>query len=146
MIIIGYPGIGKSTLGGSHNYIDLESSNFSKDNENWYEDYCNVAEDLSRQGFKIFVSSHEIVQKRLLNSEEDVIACFPIEKLYEEWAKRLSERFRKDPSKKNENAAMFIYKFGKTAIASLRKAGFDNVEIKSMDYNLRALIEEKILS
>ena len=67
MIIIGYQGIGKSTLSARNlKYVDLESSNFWFDDPetkqrvrhfNWYEMYCNVAEYLSRQGYVVFVSS-----------------------------------------------------------------------------------------
>lgn len=48
MIIVGYPCIGKSTYAAGHPYraIDLESSNFVKD-DNWVKSYCNVAIDLS---------------------------------------------------------------------------------------------------
>ena len=66
MIVIGYQGIGKSTLAARNlKYIDLESSNFWFDDpetkqrvrhSNWYEMYFNVAEDLSRQGYVVFVS------------------------------------------------------------------------------------------
>ena len=49
MIIIGYPGIGKSTLAVQHlGYIDLESSNFKVDGikiEGWQEIYCNILND-----------------------------------------------------------------------------------------------------
>ena len=88
MIIIGYQGIGKSTLAASElKYIDLESSNFwFYDSEtkqkvrhsNWYEMYCNVAENLSRQGYIVFVSSHQPVRERLLKSKEYVVVCVPL--------------------------------------------------------------------
>lgn len=48
MIVVGYPGIGKSTLcQHRENCIDLESSCFDKSNKNWYKDYCNVAVDFT---------------------------------------------------------------------------------------------------
>lgn len=72
MIIIGYPGIGKSTLAGKdHKFIDLESSNFKIEDErseDWYKVYCKVAEDLSRQGYIVFVSSHLAVREALRGS------------------------------------------------------------------------------
>lgn len=107
MIVIGYQGIGKSTLARKNlRYVDLESSYFrfsgldncrvhsnneKKENlvngildlvaefekENLYEVYCNVAENLSRQGYTVFVSSHQPVRERLLKSEEYVIVCVP---------------------------------------------------------------------
>lgn len=56
MIFIGYQGIGKSTLAGYNRYIDLESGNFwinGKRDENWYIPYCNIAEHLSEQGYRV---------------------------------------------------------------------------------------------
>ena len=66
MIIVGYPCIGKSTYAAGHPYraIDLESSNFVKD-DNWVKSYCNVAIDLSRQGHVVFVSSHRSEERRV---------------------------------------------------------------------------------
>ena len=67
MIIIGFPGIGKSSVTRAYDgdtnttsYIDLESSNFVKD-DNWVEEYCNLAIDLDLQGYNVFVSSHKEV-------------------------------------------------------------------------------------
>ena len=53
MIVIGYQGIGKSTLVKECNsYIDFESSNFKINGERpegWEQMYCEAALDLSRQ-------------------------------------------------------------------------------------------------
>lgn len=104
MIIIGYQGIGKSTLAARNlKYIDLESSNFWFDDpetkqrvrhSNWYEMYCNVAEDLSRQGYVVFVSSHQPVREKLSNSKEYVIACVPSLDLKDQWIEKLHIRFK----------------------------------------------------
>ena len=90
MIIIGYPGIGKSTLAGQNNYIDLESSNFwnkGKRPDDWYIYYCNIALDLSRQGYVVFVSSHEAVRNRLKYAitDERIICIYPSLELKDEW-------------------------------------------------------------
>ena len=59
MIVIGYQGVGKSTLAGKdYRFIDLESGCFWVDGPNgervraddWYKAYCQVAVDLSDQG------------------------------------------------------------------------------------------------
>ena len=69
MIIIGYQGIGKSTLANCNlNYVDLESSNFYIDGkraDDWYKPYCKIAEHLSQQGYYVFVSSHKVVRDEL---------------------------------------------------------------------------------
>ena len=53
MIVIGYQGIGKSTLAGrDHKFIDLESGNFWVDGkraDDWYKPYCQIAEHLSKK-------------------------------------------------------------------------------------------------
>ena len=89
MIIIGYPGVGKSTLAGRYKeYIDLESSNWNgPDNtkpDNWWWSYGKVAEDLSRQGYRVFVSCHPSVQKYFEESNEYVMVLYPSLELKEE--------------------------------------------------------------
>ena len=60
-IIIGYPGVGKSTAASDYfNLIDLESSFFLKTNPLWADEYYSLAFDLYKQGFKVCVSSHNI--------------------------------------------------------------------------------------
>ena len=50
MIIIGYLGVGKSTVSSKHeNYIDFDSSMFPKD-AGWEESYVERAVALSEQG------------------------------------------------------------------------------------------------
>ena len=104
MIIIGYQGIGKSTLGGKCGCIDLESSSFYITGErdpNWYEVYCKIAESLSRQGYVVFVSSHKEVQDRLEKSKEYICAIYPDKPLKELWIDKLKARYEKDKSRKN---------------------------------------------
>ena len=75
MIVVGYQGIGKSSIGGKHNCIDLESSNFyidGKRDNDWYKIYCNgetIAEDnVSR--FLMTLEEEEML-KTGADSEED---------------------------------------------------------------------------
>ncbi len=95
MIIVGYPCIGKTTYANSHGYnvIDLESSNFIKDGS-WVESYCNVAIDLSKLGYDVFVSSHDAVRKQLLKSGYELIfAIYPSLEIKGEWIERLYNRY-----------------------------------------------------
>ena len=67
MIIVGYPGIGKTTIAkDDYRFIDLDSGDtlihgkhFRK--KGWEEAYCKVALLLSRQGYFVFVFSNESV-------------------------------------------------------------------------------------
>lgn len=98
MIVIGYQGVGKSTLAAKNlRCIDLESSSFKgKDGvrpPDWYETYCSMAEDLSRQGYIVFTSSHEVVRNRLKDSTEEVFVCYPAAELKDAWIRRLEKRF-----------------------------------------------------
>lgn len=85
MIIIGFPGIGKSSVTHAYDgdinttgYIDLESSNFVKD-ENWVKEYCDLAIDLELQGYNVFVSSHKKVREYLAEKQDifpDIMEVF----------------------------------------------------------------------
>lgn len=145
MIVIGYQGIGKSSLSGSHlGYIDLESSNFfvdGKRDENWYKVYCSIAKHLSQQGFKVFISSHEVVRRELKGCNEDVVVIYPDLKLKDEWIEKL--RLRYESTLKNKD-----YKAWKNAedryednIKELMaEDSFDHIVIEDMNYSLRWLL------
>ena len=151
MIVIGYQGIGKSTLASRNlKYIDLESSNFWFDDaetkqrvrhSNWYEMYCNVAEDLSRQGYVVFVSSHQPVRERLLKSEEYVVACVPSLDLKEQWIEKLHIRFKESGLDKDYKAYMNALDRFTENITEIINSGFDALVINDMHYDLRNLIE-----
>lgn len=131
MIFVGYPGIGKSSISGVNNYIDLESSNFwietdskhrSRPN-NWEVIYVNIAVHLSEQGYDVFLSSHDNVRKELNRRNIKFYAIFPSLKLYDSWHNKLMKRYDEDPSEKNLKALL-------------------NVE-DSYDDNVRSLMQEK---
>lgn len=151
MIVIGYQGIGKSTLAARNlKYIDLESSNFWFDDtetkqrvrhSNWHEMYCNVAEDLSRQGYVVFVSSHQPVRERLLKSEEYVVACVPLLILKDEWINKLKERYENSLLEKDYKAYMNAADRFTENVTEIMNSGFDVILITDADYNLQDLIE-----
>lgn len=151
MIVIGYQGIGKSTLAVRNlKYIDLESSNFwFEDPEtkqrvrhsNWYEIYCNVAEDLSRQGYIVFVSSHQPIRERLSKSEEYVVVCVPSVILKDEWIKKLKERYENSLLEKDYKAYMNAADRFTENVTEIMNSGFDVILITDADYNLQNLIE-----
>ena len=143
MIIIGYQGIGKSTLAGCYNCIDLESGNFwidGKRDENWYIPYCNIAEHLSKQGFNVFTSSHQVVRDRLANSEEKVFCVFPSLALREEWISKLHLRYEATKLEKDYKAYMNAVDRYSENIKEL--ADFKHTwVIHSMDYDLLEIVK-----
>ena len=155
MIIIGYPGIGKSSLSTSaKGYIDLESSNFwywENDNKvrdkNWYVAYCNIAVDLSKQGYKVFVCHNGVVQNRLKemkknkNFEENIICCTPTLELKDKWIEKLKDRYNYSQSDKDYSAYIIAADHYEEDVNGIINCGFPTVQIKNMDYSL-----EKILS
>lgn len=110
MIVIGYQGIGKSTLAGrDHKFIDLESSNFWVDGkrvDDWYKPYCQIAEHLSQQGYIVFTSSHEVVRKQLVGSREPVVVVYPAPELKNMWIDKLENRYRETGLEKDYKALM----------------------------------------
>lgn len=151
MIVIGYQGIGKSTLATkSLRYIDLESSSFWFDDPetkqrvrhgNWYEVYCNVAEDLSRQGYTVFVSSHQPVRERLSRSDEYVITCVPSLDLKDKWIEKLRSRYENSGLEKDYKAYMNAADSFSENVTETMNSGFDVLEIRDMDYDLKTLLE-----
>lgn len=142
MIIIGYPGVGKTSLAGRYNqYIDLESSNWnSPDNtkpDMWWWSYGRVAEDLSRQGYRVFVSCHPSVQKYFEESNEYVMVLYPSLELKEEWIKRVADRYDRDRSMKNLAALNNVELYYDNQIRLLDDSQFKNkLVLKDMNYTL----------
>ncbi len=144
MIIIGYQGIGKSTLAGKNNCIDLESGNMwvnGKRPNDWYIPYCQIAVHLSQQGYTVFTSSHEVVRKQLLEYNEKVFACYPVKELKDRWIERLEERYHKTGLEKDYKALTNAKDKYLENIAELEKEkAFYHLPITDMHYNLRDMI------
>lgn len=125
MIIIGFPGIGKSSVTRAYygdtnttGYIDLESSNFVKD-ENWVKEYCDIAIDLELQGYNVFVSSHKAVREYLAEKQDifpDIMEVFPSKEMCTEWLNRLELRYMKCKTAKNERALNYMRNNFDTAV------------------------------
>ena len=146
MIIIGYQGIGKSTLAkDSLKYIDLESGNFwinGERDEQWYKPYCNIANHLSAQGYTVFTSSHKEVREELKNSSEVVKIAFPSLELKTDWLIKLTNRYNESMLEKDYKALINASLHYEDNIEDLMNEPFDKIIINNIDYNLRELIEE----
>ena len=144
MIVIGYQGIGKSTLAKNKNgYIDLESGCFWKNGNrinDWYIYYCQIAEHLSNQGNVVFVSSHKPVREYMKSSNERVICVYPSILLSEEWKVKLQHRYNETRLEKDYKAWMNAEEMYHENISDLMMCGIPHAEIDHMDYDLNEII------
>lgn len=145
MIIIGYQGIGKSTLAKSDNkYIDLESSIYFRLGvrpENWYYFYGKTAEYLSRQGYTVFVSSHKEVREYFRQSTEQVIVICPNHHLKNQWISKLEHRYIQTKKEKDFRAWQNAKNKFDENITEIIRCGLPVILLNSMEYNLKSLIE-----
>lgn len=130
MIVIGFPGIGKSSVANKpidgftfSGYIDLESSNFNKTYNEWYKDYCKVAIDLSKQGYCVFVSSHKEVRDYLSQYQdvEYIVSIFPSASLHDNWLDRLLTRYMSDHEEKHNRAFEYMSNNYYTVVESMEQ-------------------------
>ena len=155
MIIIGYQGIGKSTLSDKDNkYIDLESSNFRIDGkraDDWYKPYGNIALDLSKHGYIVFTASHAPLREWLGTNNatgETIAVCYPSLSLKDAWIQKLQDRYDKTGLSKDYAALMNAkdrYSDNiSEIIADAVKYDFLKLVINSMEYDLGEIINGAI--
>ena len=152
MIVIGYQGIGKSTLAGKNNCIDLESGNFWIDGDrdpNWYKPYCQIAIHLHRQGYIVFTSSHEVVREYLkeILSNGDwncTFVCYPEIHLKKAWQNKLWERWQHSNLDKDWKAWINADQRFDENIKELSNSGFKKITIETMQYDLLEEIQQAI--
>ena len=152
MIIIGYPGVGKTIASNQFtNVIDFNSVNIAKpkitssvsatltiqrdsdltvDTKDLEKDtYCNLAESLSRQGYVVCVSSHEFVTKYFIKSKEEVYTCSPDKAMKTRWIQMLRRRYIEDDSVENYNAYLRAVDHFDEDIDKLDNMGFENIKL-----------------
>src|SRR5574344_1559006 len=104
MIVLGYPGIGKTTIcKDCQKYIDLESSYFAIDGkkfDHWETVYCNLLMYLSDK-YIVFGSTHKLVLDFIMNNKTTKCIIYPSLELKDEWVHKLKTRYFTDPSIKN---------------------------------------------
>ena len=144
MIIIGYQGIGKSTLAGYDKFIDLESGNMFVDGkraDDWYIPYCQMAMNLSDQDFDVFVSSHKVVRDYLSRQcTQHVVQIFPSLDLKEFWIYKLKNRWTSSGLDKDYRAYINAQQCFDDNIKDLLSERFDNLQIVKEDYQLLPMI------
>ena len=143
MIIAGYQGIGKSTYAAKYpKCIDLESSSFFIDGvrpKDWHVLYCNVAMNLSQQGYFVFISSHKVVRDYLAENarEEDLILIFPSVSLKDQWLQKLKARYDETGAAKDYRAWKNAEECYECSIKELRdQRGFACLALTDINYNL----------
>jgi len=145
MIYVGYQGIGKSSISGKNNCIDLESGNFWVDDkrvDDWYKIYVNIAEHLSNQGYKVFMSSHKIVREELNKRKIEFKVIMPSIFLKEQWIKRLQQRYDKSHLEKDYKALMNVKECYEENIEDLLQENHI-IQIQDINYDLNDLIKSK---
>lgn len=149
MIVIGYQGIGKSTLAReSKGFIDLESSSFyvnSKRPTDWHIYYCRIAENLSSQGYVVFVSSHQPVRDYFRTSDERAVIICPSKDLKDEWIKKLRMRYENNMTEKNLRALRNAEDRYEDNIDELIHDGIPSILLRNMHYSLETVIRSTII-
>ena len=149
MIVIGYQGIGKSTLARkSKGFIDLESSSFyvnGKRPTDWHYYYNRIAENLSRQGYVVFVSSHMPVRDYFKTSDERAVIICPSKELKDEWIRRLQDRYHSNMTEKNLRALRNAVERFNENIDELIHDGIPSILLHDMHYSLETVIRSTII-
>lgn len=152
LIICGYPGVGKSSIAGWSNCIDLESSWFSYDkdgnqiypNEAWAVEYCMLARKLASQGYTVLLSTHQAVintlreGKWILDRDRIKVVIFvPRSDMKKAWVERLVNRYIE--SDENEDLRAFIggIQYWDSKMLTIRHSDFPVYCPDSIDYDFR---------
>lgn len=153
LIIIGYQGIGKSSIAGKDGCIDLESSDFYVDGNRdpyWYIPYTNIAMNLANQGYTVFTSAHACVAhefkiQQLLGNAKikypnigSIVVFRP--KACQDWKylwiERLRKRYERTSLAKDYRALMDAESHFFENMKQLDYHGFDVYTPDSFDYDL----------
>jgi len=151
-IIIGYQGIGKSSLAAlDTKYIDLESGSFwigDTRDPNWYQIYCKIAIELAIQGYIVFTSSHLVVREYLtsvpLPEQLKVFTCCPSIELKYLWIEKLKLRYNQSKLNKDYKSYMNAFDCYEDNIRSIQECPVPNILLTSMKYNLKKEIQKAI--
>lgn len=144
LVVIGYQGIGKSTLAKKNlRCIDLESSAFYIDNkriDNWEIPYVQMAVALAKEGRVVLLSSHKRVRRALEEAPVPVVACVPRPHLRDTWVSKLKRRWEQTREPKDFRAYMNAHDCYVTNVSEISEDVGDTIWIESMGYDLEQLI------
>lgn len=142
MIILGFPGIGKTTAAKkSWRVIDLDDL-YSKLAS---EPLCSIvpyaAKSLSDQGYDVLVPWDEFCQRDFEANGISATIIFPAMSLYMDWVDRLYERQIKSGSTKDYDIWRYVRWKYSEMIVTIEKSTLDKLKIATMKYDLLTLIE-----
>ena len=150
LIVIGYQGIGKTSLASdiSNKVIDFESSLFKQPNglrrDDWYVTYCKQAISIANQGFVVCTSSHKSVRQEFEKTKPDtvdILSVYPSLELKDLWIKRLRQRHLVDMSEKNTAALIDAMTNYEKSIEDMENdILFYKIVLESTNYRLFNLI------
>lgn len=140
MIIIGYPGVGKTTASKMYREIvDLPSYLFDDKNT-----YCDVAINLSKQNLIVCVSSHKEVVEKLLASDEPICVVYPNENLKLIWVNIVRRRYLEDKTDRNYRALMRVWGHFDEDIEYLMSTPFEKVELSDGEFLAHKLVVNEL--
>ena len=153
LIICGYPGIGKSSIAGWNNCIDLESSLFShykdscrKSDDIWVGEYCNLAYYLALQGYTVMTSTHMAVIdyfdrfKVTYYKDVPIVIFCPRYDMKKAWAIRLVNRYLNSENEKDLRAFQGAIKDWDKKLDYYFRTGLLVHRPDEIDYDLRDYI------
>ena len=153
LIICGYPGIGKSSIAGWNNCIDLESSLFShyenscrKSDDIWVREYCNLAYYLALQGYTVMTSTHAAVidcfdrLKVTYYKDVPIVIFCPRYDMKKAWAIRLVNRYLNSENEKDLRAFQGAIKDWDKKLDHCFRSGLLVCCPDEIDYDLRDYI------
>ena len=154
-IIMGYPGIGKSSMNDPH-FIDLESSCFNWSNgkgkvQNWAEVYANTAIHLAKDHY-VFTSTHKEVQEELMSRvpNSNLVIIYPSNLIVQDWDNKLRKRFAFGPSDerdKNYAAYSYITKNYDQTIKDIEATSkiYPHIELCTVNYRIEDLLSTNFM-
>lgn len=148
LIVIGYTGIGKSSIAGQLNSIDLESGYFRNSaSDDWEISYCELAMELANQGYTVLISSHrEVVEfiktVPLPKNVGGVVAFCPPLRWKDAWIGRLKKIFELTNLEKDYEALKRAEEKYEEDILALVNSGLPVIQPAWIDYDLEEYIRK----
>lgn len=145
MIILGYPGIGKSSISKNNvKYVDFDSSLFPKDG-NWWINYVDKALDLNNQGYVVFMSTHKQVQEEVCKRGIAALVIYPSLCLHDFWIDKLKDRYKQSKEDSDYRALKRCVQNYAEDIIELEGLPFKKIVIDNENYDLTSIIEREMI-